>query len=150
MNAIPAFAERDDGNTPGIAQRLASELAGVLRVDHVPPDSHFFRELGADSLLMAHVCARIRRRGDLPVASMKDVYAHPTINRLAAALAQRAAESAARGPEAGPATPTSAREHAVCGALQALFYLGYAYLGVLASIEGYDRLVAGSSGVPGY
>src|SRR5262245_19695939 len=136
MNAVPAIADRGDGGTHAIAQGLARELAGVLRVADVPPDSHFFRELGADSLLMAHFCARIRKRGDLPAASMKDVYAHPTINRLAAALAQDAAGSAARGPAAEPATATSAREHAACGALQALFFIGYAYLGVLASIEG--------------
>jgi len=33
---------------------LAEVLAGVLRVDRVPVDSHFFEDLGADSLVMAH------------------------------------------------------------------------------------------------
>src|SRR5882724_5395062 len=69
---------------------LAEVLAGVLRVDRVPVDSHFFEELGADSLVMAHFCARVRKRGDLPPVSMKDVYAHPTIRSLAAALADAA------------------------------------------------------------
>src|SRR3989441_384637 len=47
-------------------------------------------------------------------------------------------------------TPTSAREYVLCGALQALFYLGYSYLGVLAAIEGYEWMVAGSEGVESY
>src|SRR2546426_8407692 len=34
--------------------------------------------------------------------------------------------------------------------LQALFYLGYSYLGVLAAIEGYQSMVAGSQGVESY
>src|SRR5437879_8296541 len=73
---------------------FAELLAGVLRVDRVPVDSHFFEELGADSLVMAHFCARVRKRGDLPSISMKDVYAHPTIRSLAAALADAAPRSA--------------------------------------------------------
>lgn len=131
---------------------LAEVLAGVLRVDRVSVDSHFFDELGADSLVMAHFCARVRKRGDLPSISMKDVYAHPTIRRLAAAIEDPAPASvkaaAADAPELP--TPTSAREYVVCGSLQLLFYLGYSYLGVLAATEGYQWMVAGSEGVESY
>src|SRR5215472_11475778 len=63
---------------------LADVLADVLRVDHLSADSHFFDELGADSLVMAKFCARVRKRGDLPSVSMKDIYRHPTIRSLAA------------------------------------------------------------------
>jgi len=83
---------------------------------------------------------------------MKDVYAHPTIRSLAAAvvdLAPRSAKSAAAAALELP-TPTSTREYVLCGALQALFYLGYSYLGVLAGIEGYQWIVAGSEGVETY
>lgn len=126
---------------------LAEVLAGVMGVDRVPPDSHFFAELGADSLVMAHFCARLRKRGDLPPVSMKDIYAHPTIRRLARALA--GAAPAAGSPPAGAQerpTPTHAHEYLLCGALQTLFYLAYSYLGVLAAIEGYQWLVAGAEG----
>src|SRR5260221_286103 len=125
---------------------LAEVLAGVLRVDRVPVDSHFFEELGADSLVMAHFCARVRKRGDLPSISMKDVYAHPTIRGLAEALAD-VAHASAKPPAATVLelpTPTNAREYVICGALQALFYLGYSYLGVLAAVEGFQLIVAGS------
>src|SRR5258708_10620514 len=73
--------------TTGVESIFAEVLADVLRVDRVSVDSHFFDELGADSLVMAHFCARVRKRGNLPSVSMKDVYAHPTIGSLAAALA---------------------------------------------------------------
>src|SRR5712671_8137051 len=73
--------------TNGVESTFAEVLAEVLRVDRVSVNSHFFEELGADSLVMAHFCARVRKRGDLPSVSMKDVYAHPTIRSLAEALA---------------------------------------------------------------
>src|SRR5438445_7505737 len=74
----------------GVERVLAELLAQVMHVDHVPVASHFFDELGADSLVMATFCARVRKRGDLPSIAMRDVYAHPTISRLAAAVAERA------------------------------------------------------------
>src|SRR5437763_10267910 len=106
---------------------FAKLLAEVLRVAQVPADANFFDELGADSLVMAHFCARVRKRGNLPPVSMKDVYAHPTIRGLAAAALDLAPASAK--PPAAAAlelpTPTNTREYLLCGALQALFYLGY-------------------------
>src|SRR2546425_6833041 len=144
--------DRPSAATTGTESILAGVLADVLRVERVSVDSHFFDELGADSLVMAHFCARVRKRGDLPSVSMKDIYAHPTIRSLAAAvadLAPRSAKSAAAAALELP-TPTSALEYVLCGALQALFYLGYSYLGVLTGIEGYHRIVAGSEGVEIY
>jgi len=127
---------------------LAEVLAGVLRVESVPVDSHFFDELGADSLVMAHFCARVRKRGGLPSISMKDVYAHPTMRSLAAAVAD-AVPVARPSPAAAleRPTPTSVHEYVLCGALQALFYFGFSYLGVLAAVEGYQWLVAEAAGV---
>ncbi|TMQ64323.1 MAG: peptide synthetase [Candidatus Eisenbacteria bacterium] len=125
---------------------LAEVLAGVLRVDGVPVDSHFFEELGADSLVMAHFCARVRKRGDLPPISMRDVYRHPTIRSLAASLADvapRAVESP--GPAAvEAATPASTLEYVACGALQLLAYLGFTYLAVVAFGRVYEWISAGS------
>src|SRR6266496_5943614 len=143
---------RSNTATTGVESIFAEVLAGVLHVDRVSVDSHFFDELGVDSLVMAHFCARVRKRGDLPPVSMKDVYAHPTIRSLAAALADVAPAS-----DTAPATaalelptPTNAREYVLCGLLQALFYFGYSYLGVLAATEGYQWMVAGSQGVESY
>src|SRR6266550_1942921 len=80
--------------TNGVESTFAEVLAEVMRVDRVSVDSHFFEELGADSLVMAHFCARVRKRGNLPPVSMRDVYRHPTIRSLAAALADVAPSSA--------------------------------------------------------
>src|SRR3989454_2025471 len=150
MRDAPVVA--DVAATAGVEGAFAEVLAGVLRVDRVSVDSHFFDELGADSLVMAHFCARVRKRGDLPPVSMKDVYRHPTSRSRAAALADVAPSSAKPSVAAAlePATPASTLEYVVCGALQALFYLGYSYLGVLAGIEGYQWIVAGSEGVESY
>src|SRR5213594_3920511 len=86
--------DRGSAATTGAESIFAEVLAGVLHVGRVPLDSHFFDELGADSLVMAHFCARVRKRGDLPSVSMKDVYAHPTIRSLAAAMADAAPAAA--------------------------------------------------------
>src|SRR3989449_907161 len=131
---------------------LAEVLAGVLRVDRVSVDSHFFEELGADSLVMAHFCARVRKRGNLPSVSMRDVYRHPTIASLAAALADVAPSSPRPAVPAAiePPTPTSTREYILCGVLQGLFFLAYSYLAVLAIVTGYEWVSAGASAVAMY
>jgi non-ribosomal peptide synthetase-like protein len=134
-----------------IEAALAESLAGVLRVERVAVDSDFFDELGADSMTMAHFCARIRKRGDLPGVSIKEVYRHPTIRSLATALAGSA--SVATAPPAGPvpaATPRSVADAApatthrpttlayvLCAAAQAAAAFGY--LGAVA--------VAGALGI---
>src|SRR2546422_1457152 len=123
------------------AERTFAEvLAEVLRVDRLSVESHFFDELGADSLVMAKFCARVRKQGDLPSVSMKDIYGHPTIRSLAAALADVAPRPAKPPVSAAieAATPTSTREYIFCGALQALLFLAYSYLAVVGIAEGYQ------------
>jgi len=135
----------------GVETAFAEVLAAVLRVDEVPLNSHFFDDLGADSLLMATFCARVRKRGDLPAVSIKDVYAHPTIRRLATAVVVADAAQPIRPSAHQPAsTPTSPREYLLCGVLQALFYFGYSYLGVVAAIAGFHWIGAGAHGVESY
>jgi non-ribosomal peptide synthetase-like protein len=138
--------------TTGAESIFAEVLADVLRVDNVSVDSHFFDELGADSLVMAKFCARVRKRGDLPSVSMKDVYGHPTIRSLAAAIADVEPDTAQVpvSAEIKPATPTSKREYILCGALQALFLLAYSYVALLAIQVGYAWVEAGSHAVAIY
>src|SRR5256712_1711104 len=101
---------------------------------------------------MAHFCARVRKRGNLPSVSMKDVYRHPTIRSLAAALADVAPSSAKSSVAAAieAATPTSTPEYVLCGALQLLFFLGYSYLAALATAQAYEWISEGSDGVDIY
>src|SRR5712671_7842592 len=90
----------------GVEASFAELLAGVLGVDQVSVDSDFFDDLGTDSLLMAQFCARVRKRGDLPSVSMKDVYAHPTIRSLAVAVEDKAPASAKSAATAALEMPT--------------------------------------------
>jgi len=118
---------------------LAGLLADVMHIGEVPVHSHFFADLGVDSLVMAHFCARIRKRGDLPSVSMKDVYAHPTIASLATALTQAVPAQAEQAPASGqataePAAPASratTAQYVTCGALQLLSFAACAYLAAL-------------------
>jgi non-ribosomal peptide synthetase-like protein len=122
---------------------LAELLAGVVRAERVPLDGHFFDDLGADSLLMAQFCARVRKREDLPAVSMKDVYRHPTISSLAAALADAApAPSVSEAPASTEAAGTP--QYVICGALQLLFVVGYFYVAALIVAGGYQWISAGS------
>src|SRR5215510_10185674 len=83
---MSAAESMDVARLNGTERILADVLAEVLNVERLSVDSHFFDELGADSLVMARFCARVRKQGDLPSVSMKDIYRHPTIRSLAAAL----------------------------------------------------------------
>jgi non-ribosomal peptide synthetase-like protein len=124
---------------------LAGVLAEVMRAEQVPVDSHFFDDLGADSLVMAKFCARVRKREDLPSVSMQDIYRHPTIRSLATAFASpdsAPAPSSQVRPEA--AASASTRQYIMCGTLQVLFFLGYAWVAALVGAWAYRWISAGS------
>ncbi|MGW9431517.1 Pls/PosA family non-ribosomal peptide synthetase, partial [Streptomyces decoyicus] len=153
LTSDPAESSTDRGvvDAPGtgLAEVLAATLAEVMGAGQVSADRHFFDDLGADSLVMAHFCARVRKRADLPSVSMKDVYRNPTINALAAAVAAPAPAPPAEAPAPPPAAtaapaPAGTPEYVLCGALQLLAFVGYAYLIALISTWGYTWIAAGS------
>ena len=132
--------------TTGTETILAEVLADLVGVEQVPLDSHFFDDLGADSMVMAHFCARARKRPDLPSVSMKEIYAHPTIRSLARAL-DAEPQSPVPAPVPGPtvmAAPVGTPQYLLCGALQVLSVFGYLYLIALVVARGYDWISAGS------
>src|SRR2546421_12391898 len=93
--------------TVGDCERLFAEvLSDVVGTDQVAVDGHFFDDLGADSMVMARFCARVRKRPDLPSVSMPDVYKHPTIRSLAAALTNTTTDTEP-APASQPATPAA-------------------------------------------
>ncbi|WP_225859551.1 Pls/PosA family non-ribosomal peptide synthetase [Streptomyces albicerus] len=126
---------------------LAEILAAVVRVEQVAADSHFFDDLGANSLVMAHFCARVRKREDLPSVSMRDIYRHPTIRSLAAALADAAPAGPPAPAPAEVTMPASTPRYVLCGALQFLLFFGYCSLAGLVTARGYEWVSAGS-GLP--
>ncbi|MFF9378033.1 Pls/PosA family non-ribosomal peptide synthetase [Streptomyces griseoluteus] len=131
-----------------IPSRLAEVLADVMGVENVPADAHFFESLGANSLVMAQFCARVRKREDLPSPSMKDIYRYPTIHALAEGLTETpsapAPTAAVTPPE--PVRRASGLSHTLCGTAQLLIFLGYSLVAGFATAGGYEW-VASSSGV---
>ncbi|MGW5119800.1 Pls/PosA family non-ribosomal peptide synthetase [Streptomyces noursei] len=133
-----------------LERAFAELLAKVMtRTEPIPADGHFFADLGADSMVMAHFCARVRKRADLPSVSMKDVYQHPTVRSLAAALGADAPVTSAPAPRTAPVPteaplPGSTARYVLCGALQLLFFFGYSYVLVLATTRGYQWVSRGS------
>jgi non-ribosomal peptide synthetase-like protein len=113
----------------GTEQFLADALAQVLGSGNISVDDHFFEDLGANSLLMARLCARIRTRKPWAAASMRDIYLHPTVARLAKHLHVPQGETA---PLHEPACVHQATNFAywACGSAQMLFYGLYGYAGV--------------------
>src|SRR3712207_6358648 len=135
---------------------LAAVLAEVLAVATVDSDAHLFHDLGADSMVMARFCARVRKQPDLSPVSMKDVYAHPTVRGLAAAFALAAPEPVAPT-VAAPATapvqvePAASRlEYVLCGALQFLTFFGFVYLYAVIFVRGYEWIFAASGPIDIY
>jgi non-ribosomal peptide synthetase-like protein len=138
------------GPTTGTEQILADVLADVVNVERVSVDSHFFDDLGANSLVMAHFCARVRKRDDLPSVSMKDIYRNPTIKSLAEDLAEvipaPAETPVATSTEATVAAPTPAStpRYILCGVLQLLTFVGYTFLLALLVTAGYEWIASGT------
>ncbi|MFC8230358.1 Pls/PosA family non-ribosomal peptide synthetase [Streptomyces sp. NPDC057287] len=135
----------------GTERILAQVLADVMHLDHVAADSDFFKDLGADSLVMAHFCARARKRADVPPISMRDVYAHPTVGGLASALVPGepcvSVRSAPASPDVSVSPPTDATGRAryvLCGTLQLLTFLAYSCLIGFLGVRGYEWISAGS------
>ncbi|HZE00145.1 MAG TPA: Pls/PosA family non-ribosomal peptide synthetase, partial [Pseudonocardiaceae bacterium] len=140
-----------------LESNLAQVLADITRLEQVSLDSHFFDDLGADSMVMARFCARVRKHADLPAVSMKDIYQHPTIRSLAAALAKpvstpaessvppsiEVATHAARGGR-DREEPIGTPRYVLCAALQLLCFLGFSYLAALVMVRGSEWISAGS------
>jgi non-ribosomal peptide synthetase-like protein len=133
---------------------LAEILAEVMHTERVPAESHFFDDLGADSLVMAKFCARVRKREDLPSVSMKDIYGHPTIRSLAESFGTAEAEVdldavptliQPRDPVVPErAAKASTPQYIMCGTLQLLFFLGYAWMAALVGARAYEWISAGT------
>jgi non-ribosomal peptide synthetase-like protein len=157
----------------GTEAAFAEVLAGLLGVDDVPAEDHFFDDLGADSMVMAQFCARVRKQGDLPPVSMKEVYAHPSLRSLAEALTEEEeAETetapaanggppataapaattapAAAAPPAPAATPAGPFGYILTGALQVLALVAFLYGAALVFTAGYEWISAGSGAVELY
>jgi len=156
LRSLPTTQEGYAAPTTDTEMVLAEVLADVVGAERVSVNSHFFDDLGVDSLVMAHFCARVRKRAGAPPVSMKDIYRHPTITSLAAALAGAApalAEPPAPPPDSASASasasierpaPAGRRRYVLCGVLQLLAFLAYSYVVAVIAVAGYEWISAGS------
>jgi non-ribosomal peptide synthetase-like protein len=152
---IKSLATALAGDAPApLEGTFAAVLAEVMGVEQVSVDSNFFDDLGADSMVMARFCARVRKLPDLPTVSIKDIYQHPTIKSLATAhagdppvpvesLAPTSVEVAAPA-SVKVAKPARTPQVILCGALQLLIFIGYGYLAALLIVQGYEWISAAS------
>ncbi|WP_019997565.1 Pls/PosA family non-ribosomal peptide synthetase [Aureimonas ureilytica] len=109
----------------------------VLGLDEISVEDHFFDDLGANSLLMARFCARVRAKPAWATTSMRDIYLFPSVALLAEHL---------RTPEEiAEATHESVLTHRATdfaywatGAAQLLFYGLYSYFGLWVFDRGLD------------
>jgi non-ribosomal peptide synthetase-like protein len=153
----PRGARRGAQSQPYVApvtpveQGLAEEVGAVLGLGEVSVTSHLFQDLGADSLLLAYVCARVRERADMPAISIKDIYQNPTLRSLAAALVAPTAPAAqAEPPTAPPEVFPRRGRHLLCGAAQAAIFLAWTYLVAMLLVFGHEWITAATGALETY
>jgi non-ribosomal peptide synthetase-like protein len=135
-------------------------LTGIIRAEHFSTEAHFFDDLGANSLLMARVCATIRKNTGMSNVSMRDIYMHPTIARLAHYLDSSSIDSSVVATKPERFHVPSTLSYVTCGVLQIGFLAAYllfdiwilwdGFLWAFAShsvVELYWRSVAFGAGV---
>ncbi|PTQ12276.1 peptide synthetase [Sphingomonas oleivorans] len=115
-------------------QLLADRLEKTLKSGPVSADAHFFDELGGHSLLMARFCALLRQDHPDRAPSMRDVYLHPTVRELAAALDHQQASEQPTVRQPRVHIPKVAN-YWICGSLQLLYYLTAASVSFILAIE---------------
>lgn len=130
---------------------LAEALSQVLGLAEVSVTAHLIDELGANSLLLARLCAAARDSG--ATLSIRDVYEAPTLRALAGRL-DTAVAVVAPAPAVvadRPAHRATTRAYVLTGVAQVLVGLAYAWLLALVAGAGYDLLdhTSGGSTVAG-
>jgi non-ribosomal peptide synthetase-like protein len=109
---------------------LHAALAGVLRAEHISTEAHFFDDLGANSLLMARVCAAIRKNPGMSNVSMRDIYMNPTIARLAHHLDLPSIDRSIVATRPEQFHVPSTLSYVTCGVLQIGFFAASLLLGL--------------------
>lgn len=117
-------ADSDEPDTPA-EEALFVELGRLFPGQPIHRGADFFSDLGGHSLFAARLASALRTHPHFASFTVREVYQHRTIGRIAEALA----ETAARTQPAEPAwTPPSATKRWLCGAAQALSIPGLVVL----------------------
>ncbi len=128
---------------------LERALADILKLEQVSTEQNFFDDLGANSLVMARFCARIRHVPSVSNVSMRDIYMNPTVAKLAKHLDSAVIEGFIPSkPEAFHVASDLA--YYTCGALQLAFYAAYALFGLWVLDAGYEWATAATGALELY
>ena len=128
---------------------LAGAFAELLGVEDVSVEAHFFDDLGANSLLLAQFCARVRDRLDTVVA-MKDVYQNPTVRSLGKFLDVQDAPQLIPLAPREPVHIASTLSYVGCAIAQLLFYVGTVVLGAYVFVIGFRWIDASANALQFY
>jgi non-ribosomal peptide synthetase-like protein len=122
-----------------VEKALADSLAELLGLPQVSVDSQLFDDLGMSSLMVAHFCAQVRERGDVPPVAAKDVYLHPTIRALATTIGEQPSATWMRSrPRPREVWRASTAQYVACGAVQLLTGLVSLVVSAAVLTYGYD------------
>lgn len=117
--------------------RIATLIGEMLGLRDVSVTAHLFEEIGANSLTITRLAARIR--GEMPDLSIsaRDAYQNPTIRRFAAAILRAGSRQAKAGATKPPLRASRWAFYGT-GAAQVLAYLGWLFFYALAFVEAVD------------
>jgi non-ribosomal peptide synthetase-like protein len=121
---LPLVDEANVGALPANAleAKIADTWATIFGVATVGVEQDFFLQLGGHSLFAAHMVALLRSRADLHIA-VRDVYAFPTVRKLAEHLASAPAAPPSAGPKEEARPPLRRAPGFGLGAVQALLFV---------------------------
>jgi non-ribosomal peptide synthetase-like protein len=113
---------------------MADAIRAVLKTEEVSIEDHFFDDMGANSLLMAQFCTKLRETGLVADVSMRDTYLHPSIRELAAHLGEAAAAPLASIPGPLAQHKASTLSYVLTGIAQVVWTTAYATAMIWAGI----------------
>lgn len=103
---------------------IAEVLREAMQLETVSVEDHFFHDLGAHSLLMTRLSADLKQRFPGRDLSMRDIYLHPTVAKLAEFIDEKAVSSSGKS-EREPYHVPSDLAYYGCGFFQLAFYAVY-------------------------
>ena len=120
----PLVDEANVGAPPvnALEAKIADTWATIFGVTSVGVEQDFFLHLGGHSLFAAQMVALLRSRANLRIA-VRDVYAFPTVRKLAAHLASSPAAAPSAGPTEEVRPPLRRAPGFGVGAVQALLFV---------------------------
>ena len=128
---------------------IAGALAQLLNLDKVSVEDDFFKDLGANSLLMAQFSAVLRKELSGAAISMREIYLHPSVRKLAEFMEHSVQEQTPCRRNHPPHLATN-WQYGLCGVSQLMLIFAWIYLNGVIFWRGYDWIITARSGQLAY